>query len=236
MGFRIPNSTYLRYMVQPGFRKSVLPGVVALVCLGLFSGENSAHHRGVSPYFSASGQFEERVFARLVNEEKSFQEEQDRKVRQKIIRVISRYRTGLPDRRHEEISTLIMNESKRYGYDPLFLTALIVTESSFYNWARSRRGALGLMQLRPATAVALSRETQVKWEGAPTLFNPQTNIVLGAYYLDKLVRRFGDLKLALEAYNHGPSRLEKILKKGYQPRDYSRKVIEKYKLFRSQPI
>lgn len=172
----------------------------------------------------------------MEEERRQFQKEQDQKVQRKIIRVISRYETGLPDASREELSALIVKESKRYGYDPLFITALIVTESSFYNWARSRRGALGLMQLRPATALALSREAAVKWEGAPTLFNPHANIALGAYYLNKLMDRFGNLKLALEAYNHGPSRLDRILKKGYQPKDYSEKVIGRYEMFLSQPI
>lgn len=233
---RFPRLGLLKKLMRPGFRRNALHGVVALVCLGWFSGESGVHHRGMSPYYSASSQFEEQVFSRMEEERRQFQKEQDQKVQRKIIRVISRYETGLPDANREELSALIVKESKRYGYDPLFITALIVTESSFYNWARSRRGALGLMQLRPATALALSREAAVKWEGAPTLFNPHANIALGAYYLNKLMDRFGNLKLALEAYNHGPSRLDRILKKGYQPKDYSEKVIGRYEMFLSQPI
>ena len=130
----------------------------------------------------------------------------------------------------------ILAESKKYGYDPLFLTALIITESSFYNWAKSKRGARGLMQLKPATAVALASETSLNWKGTRTLYDPKKNIALGAYYLNKMVARFGNLSLALEAYNHGPSRLRKYLRKGYQPKRYSRKVLKNYKKISFQPI
>ena len=92
------------------------------------------------------------------------------------------------------------------------------------------------MQLKPTTAVALASETRLKWRGARTLFDPEKNIALGAYYLSKLVSRFGNLILALEAYNHGPSRLSKYLRKGYQPKRYSKKVLKNYRKIRFQPI
>ena len=92
------------------------------------------------------------------------------------------------------------------------------------------------MQLKPATAIALASETSLKWKGTRTLFDPEKNIALGTYYLNKMEARFGDLKLALEAYNHGPSRLRKYLRKGYQPKRYSRKVLKNYRKIRFQPI
>ncbi len=42
------------------------------------------------------------------------------------------------------------------------------------------------------SAVALAKETRREWKGKPTLFDPGVNIALGAYYLDKLIKRFGD--------------------------------------------
>ena len=130
----------------------------------------------------------------------------------------------------------ILTESSKYGYDPLFLTALIITESSFNNWAKSNRNAHGLMQLKPTTAVAIASETDLKWKGTPTLYDPKKNIALGAYYLNKMVARFGDLTLALEAYNQGPSRLSRFLRKGYLPSRYSGKVLKNYRKIRFQPI
>ena len=154
----------------------------------------------------------------------------------RIIQLISRYKTGLKKDHLESLSERIIHESAKYGYDPLFLAAVIITESSFNNWARSNKGALGLMQIRPATGRELADEVHVKWKGKPTLFDPETNIALGAYYLNKLVLRFGDLSLALEAYNHGPSRVKRYLKMGYRPKHYSQKVFRHYSWLRSPSI
>ena len=92
------------------------------------------------------------------------------------------------------------------------------------------------MQIRPATGRELAAEVRVQWQGTPSLYDPETNIALGAYYLNKLFLRFGDLGLALEAYNHGPSRLKGYLKKGYRPKRYSRQVFKKYSSILSSQI
>jgi soluble lytic murein transglycosylase len=154
----------------------------------------------------------------------------------RILEVVSGYKTGLDRDYLHRVADLIIEEGKKYGYDPLFLTALIITESSFYNWAKSNRGALGLMQIRPQTGVAMATEVQLKWRGNSTLYDPGSNIALGTYYFNKMVLRFGDLHLALEAYNHGPSRLTKYLKRGYQPKKYSRKVLANYQKILSSTI
>jgi soluble lytic murein transglycosylase len=146
------------------------------------------------------------------------------------------YKTGLAPGFQDQLAHFIVRESKKYSYDPFLLTALIITESSFNNWARSRKGALGLMQIQPRTAVALAKETQREWKGKPTLYDPGANIALGAYYLEKLIKRFGDLSLALEAYNHGPTKLSRYLRKGRKPTKYSRRVISQYEMIRPQPI
>ena len=156
--------------------------------------------------------------------------------KKRIAQQIAQYKTGLKTSYIDGLPELIVHESKKYGYDPLLLTAVIITESSFNNWARSNKGALGLMQIRPATGKELAAEVSVQWQGTPSLYNPETNIALGAYYLNKLYLHFGDLGLALEAYNHGPSRLKGYLKKGYRPTRYSRKVFKHYGRLLSPPI
>jgi len=160
----------------------------------------------------------------------------ERSIKDRVAQQILLYKTGLKISYINNLSGLIVHESKKYGYDPLLLTAVIITESSFNNWARSNRGALGLMQIRPATGKELAAEVSVQWQGTLSLYNPETNIALGAYYLNKLYLHFGDLGLALEAYNHGPSRLKGYLKKGYRPTRYSRKVFKHYGRLLSPPI
>jgi len=152
----------------------------------------------------------------------------ERSIKDRVAQQILLYKKGLKISHINNLSGLIVHESKKYGYDPLLLTAVIITESSFNNWARSNKGALGLMQIRPATGKELAAEVSVQWQGTRSLYNPETNIALGAYYLNKLYLHFGDLGLALEAYNHGPSRLKGYLNKGHRPKQYSQKVFRNY--------
>jgi Transglycosylase SLT domain len=85
------------------------------------------------------------------------------------------------------------------GLTPNWIRAVIIQESSGRSDAVSNQGAQGLMQLMPATANAL---------GVRDSFDPAENISGGARYLGKLMQRFGDPRLALAAYNAGPTRVE----------------------------
>ena len=216
--------------------KNIIPVLLVIVFTGYFMGKTPYYVPGLSPFFSNLAQVETVVFSKAKIARLTTEQDYEDRVRNRIKEIISRHYTGLSEKNAVRIPELILDESKKYGYDPLLLTALIITESSFYNWAQSNRGARGLMQLRPATAIALASETHLEWRGVRTLFDPEKNIALGAYYLNKLVSRFGNLTLALEAYNHGPSRLSKYLRKGYQPKRYSKKVLKNYRKIRFQPI
>jgi peptidoglycan lytic transglycosylase len=226
--------------------KSLLPTLLVSLFALVFMGQTSQPINGLSPYHSAAIQFEEMVFVKILDlakqkeiEEKEaqikFQLSYDRKIKEKIRKVISDYQRRMDPQHFEEIPGMILAESKVYGYDPMFVTALIITESSFNNKARSHRGAMGLMQILPKTGVALASEKEMEWKGRSTLYNPEINIALGTYYLNKLQSRFGDLNLALEAYNHGPTRLDKYLKRGYQPKGYSKKVFQIYDMIDFEP-
>jgi soluble lytic murein transglycosylase-like protein len=217
-------------------KQNIVSLLMVLAFTGFFTGKTPQYVSGLSPFFSAIGQIEEGVFQKAKEIRLRNELAYDNRIREKIRHVIADYNTGLDENSSVRIPEWILAESKKYGYDPLFLTALIITESSFYNWAKSNRGAHGLMQLKMATAVALASETQMKWKGTHTLYSPKENIALGAYYLNKMVNRFGDLTLALEAYNQGPSRLSRFLRKGYLPQRYSNKVLKNYRKIRFQPI
>lgn len=145
-------------------------------------------------------------------------------------RIIEEYGRGLDRERREELVRVIMEESRRYGLDPLFVLAVIETESTYYYRARSRKGARGLMQIRYFVGKALSSETDVEWEGIETLYDPVDNVKLGIYYLAKLIERFGSIDVALTAYNYGPTYVSKLLARGQRlPLHYSRKVLRAYK-------
>ena len=86
----------------------------------------------------------------------------------------------------------------RDGLDPKLLHALVLVESAYRPAAVSPAGAVGLTQLMPATAREL---------GVADPLDPAANLQGGADYLARQLIRFGDLRLALAAYNAGPSRV-----------------------------
>lgn len=101
----------------------------------------------------------------------------------------------------DEFSYAIDSAVRQYGVEPALVRALIHAESGFNAKARSRKGAMGLMQLMPGTA----RDMGV---ADPAL--PDLNIRGGTKYLASLLLRFrGDVKLALAAYNAGPEAVVK---------------------------
>ena len=107
----------------------------------------------------------------------------------------------------------------------LAVLGVIFTESSFDIDAESEVGAVGLMQLMPATASQLAAELELEWKGRQLLTDPEVNILLGSFYLRQLIHRFDDLDAALAAYNMGPNRLRWVLRThGRLPRSYAERV------------
>jgi peptidoglycan lytic transglycosylase len=99
--------------------------------------------------------------------------------------------------------SLVEAEARQHGLDPYLVAALIRQESWFSPGARSRAGAVGYMQLMPATARELASRAHVDWEDA-WLTVPDANMYLGCRHLAGLVARFnGDVPTALAAYNAG---------------------------------
>lgn len=99
---------------------------------------------------------------------------------------------------------VIEREAARYGFDPLFLAAVVFVESRFDPHAVSARGARGLMQLMPETAAWAAQRLGLEPVKPDDLFIPELNIRLGTWYLAQLRRQFnGDTVLMLAAYNGG---------------------------------
>ena len=148
---------------------------------------------------------------------------------EEILSVLERYPTGLANVTKQELAEVIYEEANRYNYDPKFILALIAIESEFHNWSVSEKGAKGLMQIMPDVAKSIAQELGIEWSGDRTLFNPFLNIRLGIYYLSQLILDFHDLKLALTAYNYGPTYTRSLVEKKERiPLTYYRKILTVY--------
>jgi membrane-bound lytic murein transglycosylase F len=104
---------------------------------------------------------------------------------------------------------VIRKYAKRYGFDWRLIVLQILKESSFRENAISRVGAMGLMQIMPATAIDLRKEMDIEY----IAISPRENIAGGIYHLYKQMQYFPDagrqdrLELALAAYNCGPGHI-----------------------------
>ena len=155
----------------------------------------------------------------------------------KIHQILSEYYSGLSVEEEEVLSKRIYEESLRYGYDPELIVSIIMTESSFYNRAVSHKGAIGLMQLLPMTGREVAEMNRIPFGSAEVLYDPHLNIRLGTHYLALLHKRFGNLELALAAYNNGPTRIADLMHRGSQlPTAYSRKVLSRYEQLMREPL
>lgn len=129
-----------------------------------------------------------------------------------------------------------------YGQDPLWVAAVIRTESSWRPNAVSGVGATGLMQIMPETGSWIAGKNG--WEYADELLtDPVYNIRLGCWYLDYLARRFGgDRTRILAAYNAGENKVGQWVSEGLfdegraeipyaETRSFVRKVMDAYEKY-----
>ena len=102
-------------------------------------------------------------------------------------------------------ASVIADASKLTQVPPDWILAIIRQESLFREDAVSRADARGLMQMQPATAIAVARRWQLAAPSRDALFDPKIAVPLGAAYVRELLDRYGNqLDLSLAAYNAGP--------------------------------
>lgn len=116
---------------------------------------------------------------------------------------------------------LVEANANRQGIDIAWVFAVMRQESAFMNNARSHAGAMGLMQLMPATARSVAKNVlKTAPPGRYELFQPDTNIALGSAYLKQMKGELGDSAvLATAAYNAGPHRVTRWLPAKTMPAD-----------------
>lgn len=154
-----------------------------------------------------------------------------------VYSVVKSQKNDLGDAWAWDVATTILEESYRHSLDPMLVLAVINVESGFQNWAVSTEGARGLMQIRPIVANALAKELEaidsLTLHPPLDLDDPVSNIKLGVYYLGSLKENFRDLKLALTAYNWGPTEVKNRLQEDeVLPLAYAMKVLSTYQSYR----
>jgi soluble lytic murein transglycosylase len=108
--------------------------------------------------------------------------------------------------RYEQI---VRGHARNYHLDPALLAAVIYQESKFKADARSDSGAVGLMQLLPATAQGIAAHTGGARFRTADLYDPEINVRYGSWYLRHLLEKYGDERTALAAYNAGQDNVDR---------------------------
>ena len=128
----------------------------------------------------------------------------------------------------KDIDEIVSEIATKFSIESSLVKAIILAESNCNPLAVSRKGAQGLMQLMPSTAKDMK---------VTNAFDPRENILGGVKYIKGLLASYGDLKLALAAYNAGPGAVQKYA--GIPPYretiNYVERVIGYYYKFKSNP-
>ncbi len=130
------------------------------------------------------------------------------------INMLSRgsYRTDLHELFYPLAYWTEIQEAARINHiDPYLIIAVMREESRFDEEARSIAGAKGLMQLMPQTAARLNSEMSLN-KNSLNLYDPKFNILIGSYYIKKLLKEFKSLPAAIAAYNAGENVVREWLK------------------------
>ncbi len=108
-----------------------------------------------------------------------------------------------------EYETIVRGHARNYELDPALVAAVIYGESRFRPDARSSSGAIGLMQLLPATAEGIAARTGGSRFRVEDLYDPELNVRYGSWYLRHLLDKYDDEALALAAYNAGQTNVDR---------------------------
>ena len=148
--------------------------------------------------------------------------------RETILRVVRQHRRSSSDAWCARLADAVYEEARRADVDPLLVASIVARESSFRSRVVSHAGAVGLMQIRPFVAEDVATSHALDWSGVEMLHDPSINVRLGVSYYKQLLARFGgDERMALTAYNVGPTRVSLAVQSGtFRANRYAREVLD----------
>jgi soluble lytic murein transglycosylase len=109
-----------------------------------------------------------------------------------------------------EYQALVRKNARTFDVDPALIAAVIYAESRFRPDAVSEAGAIGLMQLLPETGKWIAATGGERFR-LRDLYDPKVNVRYGAFYLDRLLAKYGDVRFALAAYHAGQGNADRWL-------------------------
>ena len=129
----------------------------------------------------------------------------------------------------DKFTTSLLSLSRQHAYDPIFLLAVIKTESAFNPNAIGKVGEIGLMQIKPDTAQWICDKNNIVWRGAGALKDPEYNLLIGSYYFQYLRRTLKSESFKyVTAYNMGINGLSKLNRVDKAENNYFKRVIANY--------
>ena len=146
--------------------------------------------------------------------------------------IIISFRIKFPNTYHDFID----KTAQKYEVDSALVASVIAVESGYRERVKSNRGAIGLMQLMPSTARFCAEKVGLNFT-EEMLYDGETNIVLGSYYLSYLSKKFDNIDDILASYNAGEGNVLKWKKEGKsipfpETINYIKKVKRAYKIYK----
>lgn len=144
----------------------------------------------------------------------------------------------------KKYETEVSKYANKYDVDENLIYAIIKAESNFDETAVSRKNAKGLMQLMYDTAVEVAGTIGIEIN-EETILQPDTNINLGTKYLSILISKYGNIEVAIAAYNAGSGNADNWISEGIiqadgsdienvpfkETNNYVRKILRDYKIY-----
>lgn len=155
-------------------------------------------------------------------------------IKEKIFWYLKDRKVSSSDDKLKKIASSVYEEARDYEIDYRLVLAVMKVESNFKSNAISKKGARGLLQIKPSLAKHVSKETGVAIKGPKCLDEPEKNIRIGVSHLSWLIEKFENLNTALHAYNVGLGKIKSAASHDDGPDTrFTRKVLTEYHMMKA---